>query len=105
LNLPTFKTGSGESPAICFINGDDAYELYGAVKRSVQQCPHCHGPVSQLLSFNVSDSYYYLAPCPICGVFLKYCDVDGNLVNKFTVVKSSKTTPLDSEEDFPNHWC
>lgn len=104
LNLPTFKTGSGEKPAICFVNGQDAYALYGAVQRYAQGCPNCHGPTNQILSFNPTDSYYYLAPCPICGVFMKYCDYNGDLVKTFSVVKSTKTTPLD-DEDFPNYWC
>lgn len=103
MSLPTFKTGSGESAPILFINGQDAYDLYGATKRFSQGCPVCRGPVNQMLSFNPKDSYYYLAPCPICGRFIKYCDNDGNLVAKFEIVTSRKTTPVDNDEDFPCH--
>ncbi len=104
MTLQTFKTGSGESAPILFINGQDAYDLYGAIKRFVQGCPNCKGPTNQMLSFNSFDSYYYLAPCPICGKFIKYCDIDGNLVSKFEIVTSGKRTPIDQDlDDFVTH--
>jgi len=102
--LTAFTTGSGEKPTILFIDGETAYRTYGAEKRVAIQCPQCNGAISQLLSFNPTDSYYYIAPCPICGKFTRYADTNGNLVDVFTVVRSGKRTPLDIDTDVPNNW-
>ncbi len=100
-------TGSdswNNTPAICFVDGITASQQYGVELRKSDGCPNCHGPVDTLLSFNPSSGYYYLAPCPICGQFVLYCDVNGNLVSKFEVVKSSKVTEIDQNFEVEDRY-
>lgn len=89
-------TGSGELPAACFVDGKTALTDYGAPIKTCGNCPHCRGSISQILAFNPTDSYYYLAPCPICGKFIRYFDNAGNLAD-FAIMKSTKATPLDQD--------
>ena len=95
-------TGSGELPAILFVEAQRAYEDFGAVIRTGGPCPICKVPVDTKLYFNPTDSYYYFN-CPACNVWLRWCDVDGNMAD-LKVVTSQKTTPLDEDEDVPWHW-
>ncbi len=104
MTAPYQTTGSGESPAICFVEGNTAHNTYGVAIRYAQGCPVYKFPINQILAFNPTDAHYALAPCPVCGRFITYCDIDGNLVNKFTIITSQKNTPLDNDEDFPSHW-
>lgn len=104
MTVPYRTTGSGESPAICFVDGQTANRTYGVSMRSAGMCPNCRFPINQVLAFNPTDSHYYLAPCPVCGKFIIYCDIDGNTVNTFTIVSSQKNTPVDNDVDFPNYW-
>jgi hypothetical protein len=97
-------TGSGELPAILFVDGIQASKTYGVpIRKSDGGCPHCHGPVDTVLAFNPTDSYWYLAPCPICMNFIRYYDNSGNLAD-FAIVKTTKTTPLDVDEDIPGQY-
>ncbi len=89
-------TGSGGIPAAIFIDGNTAFTDYGAERRYANGCPNCHGPVVSLLAFNPTDSYWYLAPCPICLKFIRYYDNLGNLAD-FAVMKSNKITPIDQD--------
>ena len=104
MTTPYFATGSGEKPAICFVDGNTATEQYGVSKFYAPQCPTCHAPLNILLSFNPTDSYYYLAPCPSCLKFIRYCNINGDLVLSFTEVTSKKRTSLDQDlDDFVTH--
>ena len=104
MTAPYQTTGSGEKPAICFVDGNSAARVYGVAKYYAIDCPACHGPINTLLSFNPTDSYYYVAPCPLCGTFLKYCGINGDPVLNFTEVRSTKRTPLDQDlDDFTTH--
>ncbi len=95
-------TGSDELTPICFVDGVQAAETYvGVSVRKGGPCPVCHAPVDNVLSFNPTDSYFYFN-CVVCGVWVRWCDINGNLVS-FTVVTSQKTTSLDNDEDFPLH--
>lgn len=96
-----FTTGSGEASPILYVEGSSAKDTFGVEKRYSQGCPNCKGPVVELLSFNPTDSYYYLTGCPVCGKTIRYCDINGNLVKTFTIVTSRKSTPLDIDDDFP----
>ena len=80
------------------IDGMTALRDYGVALEYCIQCPNCHAAINQLLSFNPSNSYKYLAPCPVCGQYIEYMDNTGRLTN-FTVVVSGKTTPLDNDSE------
>ena len=96
--LPSFTTGSGQLAPILFISGDVAFQQYGATKKYANQCPNCKSPINQLLAWNSFNSYYYLAPCPVCGRFIEYMDNTGHLAS-LSIITSNKTTPLDVDED------
>lgn len=92
----SLTTGSGEVAPAIFIDGNSAFNTYGATKRYANGCPHCRGPTDALLSFNPFNGYWYLAPCPICGNFIRYYDNLGNL-SDFQIMKSNKMTLLDQD--------
>src|SRR4030066_128554 len=100
-----WKTGSGELASACFIDGQKAHDTYGVALRSYAgPCPNCKFPISVILAFNPTNSYFNIAPCPVCGKFILYCDFDGNLVKEFTVLTSQKTTPLDIDTEIPSYY-
>ena len=104
MSAPYFATGSGEKAGICFVDGDTAAQVYGVSKFYAINCPSCHGPINALLSFNPTNSNFYLAPCPLCGRFLLYCGLNGDPVQTFSEVRSNKRTPLDQDlDDFVTH--
>jgi len=99
-----WKTGSGELPSACFIDGQKAHDVYGVPLRTFNgPCPECKFPISMTLAFNPTDSYFYLCFCPVCGKVIRYCDFDGNLAD-FAVMHSQKTTSLDVDEDIPSQY-
>ena len=105
MTLPLGTTGSdGSGGAICYVDGKTAHETYGVAIRTATMCPNCKFPLSVTLSFNPTTSYYAIAPCPVCGKFIEYCDINGDLVKKFTFISSTKNTPVDNDIDFPNNW-
>lgn len=96
--LQSSTTGSSELAPILFISGEQALKTYGISLEYCKQCPKCHAPLNQLLSFNPTNSYRYLAPCAVCGQFVEYMDNTGKLTN-FATVLSGKTTPLDEDTE------
>ena len=96
-----WKTGSGELPAILFVDGTGAARTYNVQERKGGPCPECKLPVDQVLAFNPTDSYDYFH-CPGCGVWLRWCDEDGNMAD-LKIVKSTKTTDVDENVDFPTY--
>ena len=101
MSQPYF-TGSDELEPICFVDGVTANQQYGVQIRRGGPCPECRAPVDTVLAFNPSSGNYFFH-CPVCGVWVRYCDFNGNLMNELKVVTSQKTTSLDIEEDFPLH--
>ncbi len=96
-----WKTGSGELPNAIFIDGQKAHDNYGVAVRSYAgPCPNCKVPIDVILSFNPTDSGYYICFCPSCLKIIRYCDFDGNL-SDFAIMTSQKTTPLDIDQDIP----
>jgi len=89
-------TGSGELAPILMIDGATALQDYGIPLEYCDRCPKCQGWIHQLLAYNPTNSYKYLAPCAICGQFIEYKD-NTNALTNFSLVKSGKTTPYDTE--------
>ena len=94
-------TGSNEDTPICFVDGKTAHDEYGVTIRNGGPCPKCKFPVDTNLHFNPLDSYYYFH-CPVCQVWLRWCQFDGTM-DDLAIVSSKKTTGLDIDEDFPDH--
>jgi hypothetical protein len=95
-------TGSGEHPAICFVEGKTANASYGVAIRSGGPCPKCGCPADNILAFNPTDSYYYFN-CPCCNRWFRWCDFDGNIAD-LLVVTSTKATPLDIDLDVMDRY-
>ena len=95
-------TGSDELPSICFVEGISASQSYGATVRKGGPCPECRAPVDNVLAFNPTDSYYYFH-CPVCGVWVRWCDIDGTMAD-LKVVTSTKVTETDEELDPITVW-
>ena len=88
---------------ICFVDAEEAKRIYGVEIRTGGPCPECNASVIVYLSFNPNDSNYYFK-CPVCGVWLLWCDINGNYVKKFKKVKSKKSTPLDIDLEEERWW-
>jgi hypothetical protein len=101
--LPYYTTGSGEFPALLFIDGNTAYTDYGIERQYADNCPNCRNAIHQLLAFNPFSSYLAIAPCPVCGQFILYLDNNGNLCN-FDRIAPSKTTQWDSEMNVEDRY-
>ena len=95
MTRPYFKTGSGELPCICFVDGQTAHESYGVDIKSGGPCPKCGFPVETVLYFNPTDGGFYFN-CPVCGVWVRWLSSDGTL-SDFKVVTSTKNTDLDED--------